>query len=54
MTAAAKIIIIVFCISLCGGGIIFNSRERTKSSDPKTQIVPVINRPPQRGIWLRV
>jgi len=54
MKAATKFIIIVFCISLCGGGIIFNSKERTKNSDPKTQIAPVMNRQPQRGIWIWV
>jgi hypothetical protein len=53
MTAATKIVIIVFCISLCGGGIIFNSKERTKNSDPKTQIEPVMNRQLHHRIWLR-
>jgi hypothetical protein len=54
MKATTKIFIIAFCISLCGGGILFSSRERVKESAPKSQIAPVINRRPQRGIWLRV
>jgi hypothetical protein len=53
MTAATKIVIIVFCICLCGGGVVFNSKERTKNSDPKTQIAPVMNRQPDHRIWLR-
>jgi len=54
MKAATKILIIAYCILLCGGGIIFNSKERTKNSGPKTQIVPMINRQPHHCIWLRV
>jgi len=53
MTAAMKVLIIVFCIFLCGSGVIFNSKERAKNSEPKTQIAPVINREPHHRIWLR-
>jgi len=53
MTAATKILIIAYCILLCGGGIIFNSKERAKNSGPKTQIVPMIDRQPHHCIWLR-
>jgi hypothetical protein len=54
MTATTKIIIIAFCISLCGGGILLNSKEQSKDAAPKSEIAPVINREPQPGIWLRV
>jgi len=54
MTAAAKILIIGCCILLCGMGALVSSKENSKNSEPKTQIVPVINHRPQRGIWLRV
>jgi len=54
MKATTKILIIGCCILLCGGGAVLSSKENAKRSEPKSQIVPVINRQPQRGIWLWV
>jgi hypothetical protein len=54
MTAAAKILVIGCCILLCGMGALLSLKENSKSSEPKTQIAPVINRQPQHRIWLRV
>jgi hypothetical protein len=54
MSAATKIVIIVFCAALCGGGMILNSRQTPKDREPKSQIAPVINRQSQRGFWILV
>jgi hypothetical protein len=46
---------LLFCaLLLCALGAVFSPKEPAKDREPKTQVMPVNNQRPHRGIWLRV
>jgi hypothetical protein len=52
MNRTSKILTVIFCVALCGGGAIFSLKETAKSGQPKTNVLPITNREPQRGVWI--
>jgi hypothetical protein len=45
----------LFCaLLLCALGAAFSPGEPEKDREPKTQVMPVHNERPFRGVWLRV
>jgi hypothetical protein len=51
-TIKAALLFSVF--ALCALGAIFSPKEKREHRDQPTQVVPVNNHKPGRGIWLRV
>jgi hypothetical protein len=54
MTRTIKAAILFICISTCALAVVFSPRETASETLPQTQILPVKNQQPHRGIWLRV
>lgn len=55
MARTAKASLLIVCFLLCAAGVILSPKEAAKDErDSRTQVVPVNNRQPHRGIWLRV
>jgi hypothetical protein len=54
MNRTAKILTVLVCFSLCAAGAVFSPKDSAKGGESKTQMVPINNHQPQRGIWLRV
>jgi hypothetical protein len=52
MTRTAKLVILVVCVSLCGGGAILSSKGKTENVRPRPNAVPIHNRQPQPGVWI--
>jgi hypothetical protein len=46
---------LLFCVFLlCALGAVFSPKETKPDRESKTRVVPVNNRQPHRGGWLRV
>lgn len=54
MMLPTKAAILFVCALLCTLGLIFSPKENAPESFPDTQLLPVKNQQPHRGIWLRV
>ncbi|HEX8897921.1 MAG TPA: hypothetical protein VF751_04430 [Chthoniobacterales bacterium] len=55
MKLTTKAALLFFCVMLCALGAVLSPRESAKDDrDSRTQVVPVNNHQPHRGIWLRV
>ena len=55
MTRTIKAALLVSILSVCALAAIFSPNETKKNDrESKTQVVPVNNPQPHRGIWLRV
>jgi hypothetical protein len=55
MRPTTKAALLFACILLCAAGAILSPNDPAKDErDSHTQVVPVNNRHPHRGIWLRV
>jgi hypothetical protein len=54
MTRTTKAAVLIIIFALCALGAIFSPGEVALDHKSKTQVVPVNNRQPQRGVWLRV
>lgn len=52
MTLATKLLIVLICISLCGGGAIISMRGTSKQNRAKSKVVPINNRAKGRAIWI--
>jgi hypothetical protein len=54
MTRTTKAALLFVCFSLCALGAVLSPKGNAQNSRPKTQVVPVNNHQPHRGVWLRV
>jgi hypothetical protein len=54
MTRTTKAAVLFIIFALCALGAIFSPGEVARDRKSKTQVVPVNNRQPQHGVWLRV
>jgi len=54
MTRTIKASLLFSILALCALGVIFSPKAGAPDRDSKTQVVPVNNRQPHRGVWLRV
>ena len=52
MKRATKILIVLLCASICGGGVVFSQKEKTQDKPPKSKIVPIDNRERNRAAWV--
>jgi len=54
MTRTIKAAVLLMCILVCTLGAFFSPQETAPDRASKTQVLPVNNRQPHRGAWLRV
>jgi hypothetical protein len=54
MKVTTKAGLLFCCFLLCGLGAVLSPKGNATERDSKTDVVPVNNRQPHRGIWLRV
>jgi len=54
MCLTAKIVIIVFCLLLCGTGVFIASTAREKTEPQRLNAIPVENRDIGRRVWIQV
>ena len=54
MTRTIKAGMLFSVFALCALGAIFSPKEKRENREQPTQVVPVNNHKPSRGIWLRV
>lgn len=54
MTRTIKASLVFSIFVLCALGAIFSPKEKREDREQSTQVVPVNNHKPSRGIWLRV
>ena len=54
MNRSTKILIVLFCVSLCGAGTFITSNARKEREPRKTNAIPVKNRDVVRRIWIQV
>jgi hypothetical protein len=52
MKLSTRIAVLLFCFSLCVGGAMLSVKESARDNRPKTEIVPINNRQPQRAVWI--
>jgi hypothetical protein len=52
MNRVTKVLIVLFCVSLCAAGAILSHKENAKQDRPKTKVVPVNNRSIQSKVWI--
>ena len=52
MNRVAKILAVLFCVTLCAGGVVLSPIEKGRDAEPELKIVPVTNPQPDRGIWI--
>jgi len=54
MMRTIKAAVLLMCFLVCTMGALFSPKENTPEPASKTQVLPVNNRQPHRGVWLRV
>ena len=54
MTRTIKASLLFSIFALCALAAIFSPKEKREDRERPTQVVPVNNHQPHRGIWLRV
>ena len=54
MTRMIKAAVLLMCFLVCTLGAFFSPKGSAPDRETKTQILPVNNRQPHRGAWLRV
>jgi hypothetical protein len=55
MTLPVKIVIVLFCFALCGGGAFIASTAHEQSEQPqKMDAIPVKNHEIARRVWIQV
>jgi hypothetical protein len=54
MTRTIKTAVLLVCLSLCALGLILSPKGKREDREQSTQVVPVNNHKPTRGIWLHV
>jgi hypothetical protein len=52
MNRTAKILALCLCLAICAGGAFFSPKPQVEEAEPKTHTSPVINRLPERIIWV--
>ena len=54
MKLTTKAALLFLCFMVCALGVILSPKDTAKDErDSHTQVVPVNNRQPHRGVWLR-
>jgi len=52
MKSITKSSIVLLCVLLCAGGVVFSQKEKTQDKQPKNKVAPVNNRERNRAAWI--
>ena len=52
MKRVTKILIVLLCLSVCGGAAILSVKQTAPDHLPKSNAVPIDNREPQQSVWI--
>ena len=52
MKNVTKLLIVLFCISVCAGGTVLSVKGSAKDNRAKTNVVPINNRATKNRIWI--